>query len=98
MASGISLYIKNDSIAGVYPYIHKKITIDDVVVLDEQVSFTEADDALKLEYASVLQSTLADIASSISASSFEGNENISKFHQISRLLSTIASNIPETQI
>ena len=98
MASSISFYIKNDSVSGTYPYIHKKIIIDDVVVLDEQVSFSEVDDNLKSDYVSALQNTLTTAASSLSIDSFSGNENISNFYQLSRLLETIAANIPGTEI
>lgn len=98
MASSVSFYIKNDSVAGVYPYIHRKIIIDDVIVLDERVSFSEVDDALKTEYVSALQNTLNTASSSLSIGSFSGDENISNFYQLSRLLETIAANIPGTEL
>lgn len=94
MASSVSFYIKNDSVAEAYPYVHKKIIVDDVVVYDEQVSLDEVDDALKTEYVVELQSTLNSFSSSLSSSSFSGNENMTQFHQLSKLLATIASNMP----
>lgn len=94
MASSVSFYIKNDSVAEAYPYVHKKIIVDDVIVYDQQVTLEEIDDVLKAEYAVELQNTLNSFSSSLSSSSFSGDENMTRFHQISKLLATIASNMP----
>lgn len=94
MASSITFYIKNDSVAETYPYIHKKIIVDDVIVYDEQANLEEVDDALKAEYALELQTTLGSFSSSLSSSSFSGNDNMTQFHQMSKLLLTIASSMP----
>jgi len=93
MASSVVFYVKSDSVSGTYPYVHKKITVDDVVVYDEPVPFSEIDSSLKQQYAVELASVFSAFSSSITEDSFFGNENMSKMYQLSRLLSTIAANI-----
>lgn len=93
MASSVTLYIKSDSVSGTYPYIHKKIIVDDVVVYDEPVPFSDADSTLKQQYATELASVFSEFSGSITEDSFFGNENMSTMYKLSRLLSTIAANI-----
>ena len=98
MSDGIIFYIKPDSVAGVYPYIHKKVTVGGEVILDTPVELNSIDEELKTQYAAEVASVLSTFSASLSSGSFSGGENIVEIFQLSRLLATIASNISDESI